>query len=71
MKNFLIIVQLKSGNEIKVKIETGASLNEMKDNFDEELRKEIFSLVSVNENISIPIENVDFYVLKEYEEMED
>ena len=71
MKNFLIIVQLKSGNAIKVKLETHSSLNEMKDNFDEELRKEVFSLISVNESISIPIENVDFYELKEYEEMED
>lgn len=71
MKNFLITVQLKSGNAIKVKTETHSSLNEMKDNFDEELRKEVFSLISVNESISIPIENVDFYELKEYEEMED
>lgn len=70
MKTFLITIQLKSGNAIKRKVETHASLNEVKDNFDEELRQEIFSLFSVNENISIPIENVDFYELKEYEELE-
>ena len=71
MKNFLIKIQLKTGNTIERKIETDASLNEVKDNFDEELRKEIFSLFSVNENISIPIENIDFYELKECEELEE
>ena len=71
MKIFLITIQLKSGNAIKRKLETDASLNEVKDNFDEELRQEIFSLFSVNENVSIPIENVDFYELKECEELEE
>ena len=71
MKTFLITIQLKSGNVVKRKIETDASLSEIKDNFDEELRQEIFSLFSVNENISIPIENVDFYELKECEELEE
>ena len=70
MKSFLITVQLKSGNVLERKLETHSSLNEMKDNFDEELRKEVFSLISVNESISVPIENVDFYELKEYEELE-
>lgn len=71
MKPYLITIHLKSGDAIRRQIETEASLETVKENFDEELKQEIFSIYDGNESISIPIDNVSLYQLEICEEQNE